>query len=66
MKNALRLHEAIAVVLLSCDNRTATFEEIAEEIEKKEVIPRKKRRTKSGRTNKVTEFDYLKQIPTLV
>jgi hypothetical protein len=35
MKNLLRLHEAIAVVLLKQPNRTATFERIAFEIEKR-------------------------------
>lgn len=39
MKNLLRLHEAVAVVLLKMPNRTATFDEIAEAIDKRELYP---------------------------
>ncbi len=37
----LFLHEAIAVVLLSKDNRTATIEEIADEINRRDLYKRK-------------------------
>ena len=33
MKNLLTLHEAVAVILLNKEDRTATFENIAEDIE---------------------------------
>lgn len=42
MKNLLFLHEAIAVVLLSKPGRTATFEEIADEIERRNLFPERK------------------------
>ncbi len=42
MKNLLKLHEAVAVVLLGKRNRTATFEEIAQEIEKRNLFPERK------------------------
>lgn len=42
MKNLLRLHEAVAVVLLSKPDRTATFEEIAKEVEKRNLFPNRK------------------------
>lgn len=42
MKNLLRLHEAVAVVLLSKPNRTATFEQIAKEILKRDLFPNRK------------------------
>jgi hypothetical protein len=42
MKNLLRLHEAIAVVLLSKPDRRATFEEIAKEVEKRNLFPNRK------------------------
>ncbi len=41
MKNILKLHEAIAVVLLSKPNRTATIESIAEEINKRGLYLKK-------------------------
>ena len=41
MKNILKLHEAIAVVLLSTPKRTATFELIAKEINKRGLYFRK-------------------------
>jgi len=42
MKNLLKLHEAIAVVLLDIPNRTATFKEIEEEIAKRGLYLRSK------------------------
>jgi len=42
MKNLLKLHEAIAVVLLGIPNRTATFKEIETEIAKRELFLRPK------------------------
>jgi hypothetical protein len=42
MKNLLYLHESIAVVLLSKPDRTATFEEIAKEVEKRKLFPNRK------------------------
>jgi hypothetical protein len=41
MHQLLKLHEAIAVVLLSKKNRTATFEEIASEINNRQLYTRK-------------------------
>ena len=41
MKGNLKLHEAIAVVLLSKKNRTATIEEIVKEINKRELYVQK-------------------------
>jgi hypothetical protein len=35
MKNLLTLHEAVAVVFLNKQNRTATFEIIAEDIDRR-------------------------------
>ncbi|RYZ28191.1 MAG: hypothetical protein EOO10_10325 [Chitinophagaceae bacterium] len=40
-KNLLKLHEAIAVVLLSKKNRTASFDEIANEINQRKLYLRK-------------------------
>jgi hypothetical protein len=40
-KNLLKLHEAIAVVLLNKPDRTSTFDEIAEEINKRGLYFRK-------------------------
>jgi hypothetical protein len=40
-KNLLKLHEAIAVILLSKPNRTATFNEVAEEINTRRLYLRK-------------------------
>lgn len=42
MKNLLSLHEAVAVVLLGKINRTASFQEIADEIEKRKFFPERK------------------------
>jgi hypothetical protein len=42
MDNVLKLHEAIAVVLLNEENRTATFERIAEEIDRRHLYPNRK------------------------
>ena len=42
MKNLLRLHEAIAVVLLSRPDRTATFQTIARAIERRNLFPERK------------------------
>ena len=42
MKNLLTLHEAVAVVLLSQPNRTATFQTIADEIERRNLFPERK------------------------
>jgi hypothetical protein len=41
MKNLLKLHEAIAVVLLSEPKRTATIERIAKEINRRGLYNRK-------------------------
>lgn len=44
MKNFLTLHEAIVIALINIDKEsfTATFEEIAEYIEKRELYPNRK------------------------
>ncbi len=42
MKNLLTLHEAVAVVLLSEPDRTATLETIANKIEKRNLFPERK------------------------
>lgn len=42
MKNLLKFHEAIAVVLLNSQKRTATFESIADDIEKRSLFPNRK------------------------
>lgn len=42
MKNLLKLHEAIAVILLSQPNRCATFQTIASEIETRNLFPVRK------------------------
>ena len=42
MKNLLTLHEAVAVVLLGETNRTATFQTIADEIERRNLFPERK------------------------
>jgi hypothetical protein len=42
MKNLLRLHEAIAIVLLGKPDRTATFEEIAKEIGRRDLFANRK------------------------
>lgn len=39
MKNLLTPHEAVAVVLLKQPNRTACFETIADEIERRNLFP---------------------------
>ncbi len=41
MTNQLKLHEAIAVVLLSKLNRSATYDEISEEIQSRELYRQK-------------------------
>ena len=43
MRNILTLHEAVAVVLLSQPDRTATFQTIADEVEKRNLFPERKR-----------------------
>ena len=45
MKNLLTLHEAIAVILLHKSNRTDTFQNIADKIERRNLFPEKKGRT---------------------
>ena len=42
MKNLLTLHEAVTVVLLKQPNRTATFQTIANEIERRNLHPERK------------------------
>jgi len=42
MRNLLKLHEAVAVVLLSEINKTATFQDIADEIERRNLFPERK------------------------
>jgi hypothetical protein len=42
MKNLLKLHEAIAIVLLGQPNRTATFQVIADEIERRKLFQERK------------------------
>jgi hypothetical protein len=42
MKNLLKLHEAIAIVLLSKDDRSGTFDEIAEIIKTRQLFPIRK------------------------
>ncbi|MFT3796495.1 hypothetical protein [Flavobacterium sp.] len=42
MKNLLTLHEAVILVLIKQPNRTATYEKIAEEIEKRNLFPERK------------------------
>jgi hypothetical protein len=42
MKNLLTLHEAIVIALIKQPNRTATFEEIAELIHKRNLFPIRK------------------------
>ena len=42
MKNLLTLHEAVAVVLLKQPNRTATFQAIAGEIERRYLFTERK------------------------
>ena len=42
MKNLLTLHEAVAVVLLSTPTRSATFQNIAEEVERRKLFPERK------------------------
>ncbi len=42
MKNLLKLHEAIVVVLLTFPKRTATFQEIADEIVERDLFPIRK------------------------
>jgi hypothetical protein len=42
MKNLLTLHEAVVVVLFHEPARTATFEKIANEIERRNLFPERK------------------------
>jgi len=42
MKNLLKLHEAIALALLNKENRSGTFDEIAEFIENRGLFPIRK------------------------
>ena len=42
MKNLLTLHKAVAVILLNKQDRTATFESIAEDIDKRNLFPERK------------------------
>ena len=42
MKNLLTLHEAIVLALISNKNRSSTFDDIAEFIEKRELFPIRK------------------------
>jgi hypothetical protein len=42
MKNLLTLHEAVAVVLLGEQNRTATIQTIANEVERRNLFPERK------------------------
>lgn len=42
MKNILTLHEAVAIVLLSVPDRTATIQKIADEVEKRNLFPVRK------------------------
>ena len=39
MKYLLTLHKAVAVILLNKQNRTATFECIGEDIDRRNLIP---------------------------
>lgn len=42
MKNLLSLHEAIVVILLKQPNKTASFQIIADEIERRNLYPKRK------------------------
>ncbi len=42
MKNLITLHEAIILVLIKKANRTSSFDEIAKEIEKRNLFPERK------------------------
>ncbi|TPD69762.1 hypothetical protein [Flavobacterium microcysteis] len=42
MKNLLTLHEAVILILLKKPNRTASYDEIAKEIEKRNLFPIRK------------------------
>jgi hypothetical protein len=42
MKNLLTLHEAVAVILLGEENRSATFLTIADKIEMRNLFPNRK------------------------
>jgi hypothetical protein len=42
MKNLLKLHEAVAIVLLFQPSRTATFQKIADVIESRNFFPNRK------------------------
>ncbi|NOS54648.1 MAG: hypothetical protein HOP37_00145 [Cyclobacteriaceae bacterium] len=70
MKNLLKLHEAIAVVLLNKPKRTANTEEIAKEINKRGLYKRKDgkplpayqimMRSKLNNGRYAYQFEYLK------
>lgn len=42
MKNLLTLHEAVALVLLGEPKRTATFQTIADKVERRKLFPQRK------------------------
>ena len=42
MKNLITLHEAVVIVLLKKPGRTATFEDIAQEIESRKLFEERK------------------------
>ena len=42
MKNLLKLHEAVVVVLLTTPTRSATFQKIVEEVEGRKLFPDRK------------------------
>lgn len=42
MKNLINLHEAVVLVLLKKPNRTATFDNIAKEIERRKLFENRK------------------------
>ena len=42
MKNLLTLHQTVAAILLNKQNRTATFESIADDIDRRNLFPDRK------------------------
>lgn len=42
MKNLLALHEAVAIILLGEPDRTATFQTIADEVERRKLFTERK------------------------
>lgn len=42
MRNLLTLHEAVAIVLLGLPEKTATFQTIADEVERRKLFPERK------------------------